>query len=167
MLIYTPQQTTVDALVDYIDKILCLERYLDSECVENACFLKQIVLALVKNCQLHSLLTIFGHSASCTSPNYTKFCGMFRLIRSHIEKVTTEPHQHICAIMHVYGQLLRMHVDTCVSDACGMNSCKDIKKMREEQGLKILPNTFAQKELALKDAIAVPDIVSRIEDLIL
>ena len=136
-------QTT--ALVDDIAKILCLARYLNSECFENACFLKQIVLVFAKNCQLHSLLTIFAHSASCTLPNCTKFCGAFRLIRFH---VTAEPDQHICAIMHVYGQLLRMHVDTCVSDACGMNSCKDIKKMREEQGLKVLPETLAQKELA-------------------
>jgi len=42
-----------------------------------------------------------------------------------------------------------------------------MKKIREEQGLKVLSETFAQKELALKNAIAVipDDIVSGLDDL--
>lgn len=162
MVIYTPQhpQTVVDTLVEYVDKILCLENYLNSDCIEDACRLKTVVIALVKNCQLHPFLTIFGHFVSCTSPACTASCRMFKRIRFHIQKgvaakvSVTEPHEHICAVMHVYGQLLRMHVDTCVSDACGMHSCKDMKKMRDEQGYKVLPETFAQKELALKSSIA-------------
>lgn len=176
MVINTPQypQTVVDALVEYVDKILCLDSHLSSECIEDACRLKHVVIALIKNCQLHPFLTIFGHSVSCASPNCYTSCRMFRRIRSHIQKgvaaqsvTVTEPHEHVCAVMHVYGQLLRMHVDTCVSDACGMHSCKDMKKMREEQGYEVLPKTFAQKELALKDSIAVmpDDIVSGIDNL--
>ena len=122
MVIYTHQhpQTVIDSLVEYVDKILCFDNYLNSECIENAYRLKQVVLALVKNCQLHPFLTIFGHSVSCTTPDCTTSCRMFRSIRSHIQKgvsaqvvTVTEPHQHVCAIMHVYGQLLRM--GTCVS----------------------------------------------------
>lgn len=177
MVIYTPQQhpqTIVDTITEYVDKILCFDNYLNSECIEDACRLKQIVIALVKNCQLHPFLTIFGHSVSCTLPNCTTFCRMFRRIRSHIQKgvsaqVATEPHEHVCAVMHVYGHLLRMHVDTCVSDVCGMHSCKDIKKMREKQGHKVLQETFAQKELTFKGTIAVipDDIVSGLDDLTL
>jgi len=170
MVINTPQ--TVDA--QYVDKILCLDSYLNSECIEDACVLKHVVIALVKNCQLHPFLTIFGHSVSCTSPSWFTSCRVFRCIRSHVQKgvaaTVTEPyHEHVCAVMHVYGQLLRMHVDTCVSDACGMHSCKDMKKMREEQGYEVLPKTFAQEELALKDSIAVmpdDDIVSGLDNLL-
>ena len=28
--------------------------------------------------------------------------------------------EHVCAVMQVCGRLLRMHVDMCVSDVCGM-----------------------------------------------
>lgn len=175
-MVINPQhpQTIVDALVAYVDKILCLDNYLNSDCIEDACRLKQVVIALVKNCQLYPFLTIFGHSVSCTSSNCNTSCRMFRRIRSHIQHrvasthvIVTEPHEHVCAIIHVYGQLLRIHVDTCVSDVCGMHNCKDMKKMREEQGLKVLSETFAQKELALKNAIAVipDDIVSGLDDL--
>lgn len=170
MVIYTPQhpQTVVDNLVEYVDKILCLDNYLNANCIEDACRLKQVVIALVKNCQLHPFLTIFGHAVSCTLPNCSTSCRMFRRIRSHIQHgvstqavTVTEPQQHVCAVIHVYGQLLRMHVDTCVKDFCGMHSCKDMKKMRKEQGHKVLPETFAQKELTLKSSIAViPDDIT-------
>lgn len=152
-------QTVVDSILEYVDKVLCIDNYLNSKCIEDACRLKHVVLALVKNCQLHPLLIIFGHSVSCTSLDCTTSCRMFKRIRNHIHKsvavksFVTE--QHICAVMQVYGQLLRMHVDTCLSDVCGMHSCKDMKKMREKKGHKVLPETFAQKELALKDSIAV------------
>ena len=131
MAVYTPQ-TIVDTLVEYVDKILCLDNYLHSKCIEDACRLKQVVIAFVKNCQLHPFLTIFGHSVSCTSPDCSASCHIFRRIRSYIQNgvassIVTESHEHICAIMHVYGQLIRMHVDTCVSDVCGMHSCKDMK----------------------------------------
>lgn len=169
-------QTIVGKIVEYVEKILCLENYLNSDCIEDACRLKQVVIALVKNCQLHPFLTIFGHSVSCTLPDCSTYCRMFRRIRSHIQRgigaqavTVTEPQQHVCAVVHVFGQLLRMHVDTCVKDFCGMHSCKDMKKMREEQGHKILPETFAQKELMLKNSIAIipDDIVSGIDDLTL
>ncbi len=169
-----PPQTVVNTLVEYVNKVLCLDNYLNSDCIEDACRLKQVVIALVNNYQLHPFLTIFGHSSSCASPNCTKSCRMFKRIRSHIQHgvasthvTVTEPHEHVCAIMHVYGQLFMMHVDVCVKDVCGIHSCKDTKKMREEQGHQVLPNTFAQKELTLKNAISVmpDDIVSGLDDL--
>lgn len=165
--------TPLSKIVEYVEEILCLDNYLNAVCIEDACRLKQVVIALVKNCQLHPFLTIFGHSVSCTLPDCSTSCRMFRCIRAHIvsaQAVTvTEPQQHVCAVIHVYGQLLRMHVDTCVKDFCDMHSCKDMKKMREEQGHRVLPETFAQKELTLKNSIAVipDDIISGLDDLTL
>lgn len=48
---------------------------------------------------------------------------------------------------------MRMHVDTCVDDVCGINSCKDIKKMRDDKGLKTLPQNFNQREMTLNNQL--------------
>ena len=146
-----------------IDKVLSLDNYLSSDCIEDAAKLKHITVTISKSCQLHPFLVMFGHSSSCSAPDCTTSCRMFRRTRYHIKKGTrthavtdTSPASptHVCAVMHIYGQLLRMHVDTCVSDACGMHSCKDIRKMREEQGHKTLPANFKEKEIILRNSVA-------------
>jgi hypothetical protein len=39
-----------------------------------------------------------------------------------------------------------------------MHSCKDIRKMREEQGHKTLPANFKEKEIILRNSVAtMPD----------
>jgi|APSaa5957512622_1039677.scaffolds.fasta_scaffold07499_6 hypothetical protein len=153
MVIHTQHpQTILDSIVQFVDIVLCFDNHLNSECIEDARRLKSVVISLLKKCNLHPFLTTVGHSVSCISPDCTPSCRMFKRVRSHIQ--VTEPREHVCAIMHIYGQLLRMHVDTCVKDFCGMHSCKDMKKIREEQGRMVLPETFAQKEYALRCSIA-------------
>jgi len=165
----------LDKLVSYIEEVLCLDDYTSTTCIEDASKLKQIVITILKNCQLHPLLVLFGHSVSCVDVNCTSTCRMFRRIRSHAQYGVgshidaTNDDKHVCGITHVYSQLLRMHVDTCVMTFCGMHSCKDLKKMREDKGYQVLPITYAQKELTLKTNISmIPiDLVNEINNLTL
>lgn len=148
---------TITKVVENVETILCLDNYSNSECFEKACQLKRFVIGLIKICQLHPFLTIFAHSSSCVSSNCVKLCHIFRSIRHHIKQgvsahisTTKQDHEHICAVIHVYGQILRMHVDTCVEIVCGIHSCKDMKRMRQESGHRVLPINFKRIELLCK-----------------
>jgi len=143
---------TVDTIVNHVGKVLSLGDYTHCECIEEAHKLRTVALVLVKKCQFHPFLKVFAHSASCTDPSCTTWCRMFRYIRTHIQN-NTQLMEHECALIHLYGQLMRMHVDTCVDDVCGINSCKDIKKMRDDKGLKTLPQNFNQKEMTLNNQL--------------
>jgi len=161
---------TIDKVVENVDKILCLDNYINSECIEKARRLKQVVIGLIKICQLHPFLTIFAHSSSCTSSNCGKLCHIFRYMRYHIQHgvsahiSTSTSTEHTCAIINIYGQILRMHVDTCVEDMCGIPSCKDIKKIREEKGHRVLPINFKRNELILRNSVILdvihPNVIS-------
>jgi len=106
---------------DYVSRAMSVTDYKDYDCYNDAKRLGNVTIVMAKSLQLGNFLAMFGHSVSCRNDNCTTSCRMLRRVRGHVLRVN-----HSCALMHVYGQLLRMHVDTCPQDdgRCGMTSCK-------------------------------------------
>ena len=137
-------------LQSYVASIVSLELYKDFPCYSDALRLANVTIVMTKSLQLGKLLMMFAHSVSCDKKVCTTSCRMFKRVRSHVSCA-----DHSCAMMHVYGQLLRMHVDTCQepSGKCGMTSCKSMRDMRAAQGNRVLPADFLTKEKVIAQVL--------------
>lgn len=133
-------------LITFITTVVSVEKFQDFECVADAEKLAKVTIAMTKSHQLHSFLKLFGHSVSCMSDQCNNTCRMFRRIRGHVANA-----RHPCAVMQVYSQVLRLHIDTCLEQNCGLVSCKSMLAMRSKSGNEVLPRNFQQMEQLIHD----------------
>lgn len=140
----------VDTLIEHVKDLVNLDEYKDHICYPEASRVACITIVMVRSLQLTPFLTIFGHSINCAVKNCSSACRMFRRIRNHVTGA-----DHSCAMMHVYGQILRMHLDTCTKEngACGMKTCKSLRDMRVKQQFSVLPRDFFDQEKHVKDTL--------------
>lgn len=145
---------------NYIVRILSVEEYKTFECYSDAKRLANVSIVMTKSLQLGNFLSMFSHSVSCRNANCSTSCRMLRRVRSHVINGT-----HSCALMHVYGQLLRLHVDTCHQEdgLCGMKSCKGMRDMRKAQGNQVLPPFFRENELLIAKTMSKRNKMSKSE----
>lgn len=125
-------------LCDFVLSVLSVSQLVETfQCCEDAIKLRKVAMIMTESHQLHKFLMVFSHSVSCANDSCTNTCRMFRRTRGHVGSAS-----HPCALMHVYSQLLRMHIDTCVDDKCGLVTCKSMLAMRQVDDLSVLPRHF-------------------------
>ena len=78
---------------------------------------------MVENRHLDYLLKNYAHSATCTRKTCNPFCKMFKKVRAH---VTAGGHD--CELVVPYTVLLKLHVERCKSNLCGLPACPIIKQ---------------------------------------
>ncbi|KAF2351575.1 hypothetical protein FHG87_017670 [Trinorchestia longiramus] len=139
------------SLVASIQVVLSVDKFADFQCVAEAKKLAEMTKRMAEGHQLHHLLRVFGHSASCNNNACVSPCLMFRRIRGHLVSI-----DHECAIVHVYSQLTRMHVDTCVTEKCGFLTCKGLQAYRTREQNEVLPRNFYMLERDNAVALAKP-----------
>ena len=101
-------------------------RYITAEdevesCKGAAKRLSHVITWMKDNGHTKILLRDFAHSASCEvfcSP----FCMMFRRVRRHVVSV-----KHQCVLLRLYTLLLRLHVNSCTNDNCGLQACPTLR----------------------------------------
>ena len=82
------------------------------------------------------LLRNFAHSSSCGVTKCSTFCMMFRSLRRHVLAA-----KHQCVLLRLYSLLLRLHINSCTDDNCGLLACptlranKSVKKLESERFL--------------------------------
>jgi len=119
-------RTAHEALLKYIGRIMAVGDYKELQCFEDAQKLFNLVLTYTKSQQLSGLLLMFGHSYACQDLACVKLCRVIRCLRDHVNSA-----DHPCALMPLYANLVRLHVDACELQHCGFGSCKSIRVMRK------------------------------------
>ena len=132
-------------LVVFVYSVLGLSKVSEFDCYQDAEKVCKLVSTLTENHQLYHLLENFAHSHSCSVDNCSvNFCHMFKSLRKHINEA-----KHACALMQVYMQLSRLHVDSCLSDGCGLPCCKGMLATRQKMNTQTLPRNFRLTEVIL------------------
>ena len=143
-------------LMKLMDKCIKLDRFNDSKCIESARTLKLVCSFYFKNNWLYNFLQIFSHSSTCNEKQCTPHCLMFRRVRRHIIRKSSN---HLCAVVYVYSRILKMHVDICVEIDCGLQSCPHLKQKKTKR-TQILSETYKNDEII---ALAKNNIISMAE----
>ena len=68
------------------------------------------------------LLQDFAHSATCAAFQCSSFCKMFKSVRRHVIAA-----RHKCFLLRQYALLLRLHVNSCIDDNCGLQACPTLR----------------------------------------
>ena len=84
--------------------------------------LSHIITWMRDNGQTEILLRDFAHSASCGIINCSPFCRMLRRVRRHVVSA-----KHPCVLLRLYSLLLRLHVNSCTNDNCGLQACPTLR----------------------------------------
>ena len=148
-----PRQTLRN-LVSFISTVVSVANYSEFECLEDAKKLEEVTINMTGSHQLFKFLRVFGHSMSCLNDNCHMVCRMFRRTRAHVASA-----KHACAILPVYSQLLRLHIDTCVAANCGLENCKSMLAMRFKAGNAVLPRNFNVMEQMIVTKIKQADAI--------
>lgn len=140
--------TLMTKVRSYINRAMSVENYKNCNCYRDALRLGIIVKIMQTSYQLGNFIRVVGHSTSCRNDNCMISCRMLRRVRNHAIKTNDT-----CALLHCYGQLLRMHVDTCTDNNgdCGMASCRDLRKQRIAEKINALPADFLLQEKRIRE----------------
>ena len=95
-------------------------------CKHAAKRLSHVITWMKDNGHTKILLRDFAHSASCAVTKCSPFCMMFRRVRRHV--VSTK---HQCVLLRLYSLLLRLHVNSCNNDNCGLQACPTLRANKE------------------------------------
>ncbi|CAL4133931.1 unnamed protein product [Meganyctiphanes norvegica] len=96
--------------------------------------LSHVITWMKDNGHTKILLRDFAHSASCLVAKCSPFCMMFRRVRRHVVGA-----KHQCVLLRLYSLLLRLHVNLCNNDNCGLQACptlranKSVKRSASEE----------------------------------
>jgi hypothetical protein len=138
------RQNVIKTFVNNIDMFLKIDR--EAECVDHSEKLKIVVLQHARECKLYKFLVTFAHSNQCLKV-CDDTCLMFRRVRNHLIKNYKSSQQHKCSVLKMYSQILKLHVDICIEEECGISLCKTNKeKRREIKVSQVLPCNFALVE---------------------
>ena len=98
-------------------------------CKSAAKRLSHVITWMKDNGHMKSLLSDLAHSASCGIIKCSPLCSMFRHVRRHA--ASAKPH---CALLRMYSLLLRLHVNSCTNDQCGLQTCPTLRANGSVEG---------------------------------
>ena len=113
-------------LTGYIAAMLDISKFEKASCYNHAENFTQVFAKLLKDNDLGIFLDTFTHSIMCQKKDCTKLCFMFKRILIHV----AAKHSHECALKHIYSHLIKMHLDTCQKEICGLPKCSQLKNKR-------------------------------------
>jgi len=145
-------RTAHEALLKYIGRIMAVGDYKECQCFEDAQKLFNLVLTYTKSQQLSGLLLVFGHSYACQEAACVKLCRVIRCLRNHVSSA-----DHPCALMPLYANLVRLHVDACELQDCGFGSCKSIRVMRKVSNQRTIGPEVKQLEESIRHVLKEVD----------
>ena len=88
--------------------------------------LSNVISWVKENEHTELFLRDFAHSASCKNINCNPFCKMFKRLRKHVMSA-----KHSCSLLRLYSLVLRLHVNTCTNNNCGLNACPILRTRKQ------------------------------------
>ena len=88
--------------------------------------LSNVISWVKENGHTELFLRDFAHSASCKNINCNPFCKMFKRLRKHVISA-----KHNCSLLRLYSLVLRLHVNTCTNNNCGLNACPILRTRKQ------------------------------------
>ena len=95
-------------------------------CKGAATRLSNVICWIKENGHKELFLREFAHSASCKNINCNPFCKMFKRLRKHVMSA-----KHNCSLLRLYSLVLRLHVNTCTNNNCGLNACPILRTRKQ------------------------------------
>ena len=95
-------------------------------CKGAATRLSNVICWVKENGHKELFLREFAHSASCKNINCNPFCKMFKRLRKHVMSA-----KHNCSLLRLYSLVLRLHVNTCSNNNCGLNACPILRTRKQ------------------------------------
>ena len=109
----------------HIDKYMATENIMEY-CRGAAKRLSNVMSWVKYNGDSRIFLREFAHSASCGNNNCRSFCKLFKRLRKHVMSA-----KHKCSLLRIYSLLLRLHVNACTNDKCGLEACPILRSRKE------------------------------------
>ena len=109
----------------HIDKYMATENIMEY-CKGAAKRLSNVISWVKNNGDSRIFLREFAHSASCGNNNCRSFCKLFKRLRKHVMSA-----KHKCSLLRIYSLLLRLHVNACTNDKCGLEACPILRSRKE------------------------------------
>ena len=109
----------------HIDKYMATENIMEY-CKGAAKRLSNVISWVKNNGDSRIFLKEFAHSASCGNNNCRSFCKLFKRLRKHVMSA-----KHKCSLLRIYSLLLRLHVNACTNDKCGLEACPILRSRKE------------------------------------
>ena len=143
-----------------IPRIIAGKNIVES-CKNAAKRLSNIITWVKDNDDPKILLREFAHSASCGKVNCTSFCKLFQRLRKHVMSA-----KHKCTLLRLYSLLLRLHVNACTNNNCGLQACpilrsrKQLKQNECEKAESVTRKSCSNYKIKSKKTFLISRIVA-------
>ena len=95
-------------------------------CIKSARRLSKVIIWIKEKGDSKMLLREFAHSGSCKNRNCRPFCNLFQRLRKHVMSA-----RHKCTLLRLYSLILRLHVNACTDNNCGLEACPILRSKKE------------------------------------
>ena len=109
----------------HIDKYIATGN-ITEYCIKSTRRLSKVITWIKDKGDSKMLLREFAHSASCKNRNCRPFCKLFQRGRKHVMSA-----KHKCTLLRLYSLLLRLHVNACTDNNCGLEACPILRSKKE------------------------------------